>query len=320
MAGSDETENTRQPHERAGSDYDVAIVGGGPAGLSAAITLGRACRRVILFDHGKPRNYAAHAVHCYLGVEGSTPAELRERGRNQARSYGVVIEDAEVLRVGQTPSTRTGRSSFEIETTTKQLIVRALILATGMIDELPDIHGIKDFYGHSVHHCPYCDGWEHRGERLIALGKASSVTDLALTLRGWSDRVTVCTNGEIIGDKDRERLKRNDIAFRELKISRLAGDNGKLQQLVFEDDSDLECDALFFSSDQAQRSSLPAMLGCETDDEGQFVTGKKHCSAVEGVYLVGDADGDVQFAIVAAAEGAVAATAVDEALRKQDTK
>lgn len=298
----------------------MAVVGGGPAGLSAAITLGRARRRVAIFDQGKPRNYASQGVHCFLGLDGLLPAEIRERGLREAAFYGATYHNAEVINIACLTTLPEAPTRFRVHTADHDFIARAILLATGVIDLLPDIVGLRDFYGRSVHHCPYCDGWEHRDERLVALGTSESAVKLAATLRGWSAKVTACTGGESLSDVNREFLARNGIAWREQAIRRLTGSDGVLAGVEFADDSALPCDAVFFSSGQVQRSPLPTMLGCNSDDEGLVVTGEKQCTSVRGVYLAGDADGDVQFAIAAAAEGATAATAINAALQEEEFK
>jgi thioredoxin reductase len=296
--------------------YDVSIVGGGPAGLSAAIALGRARRRTVLFDDGHPRNAAAHAVHCFLGSEGISPSELRRLGADQARYYGAKLVNKQVtavLRDDQNDPTR-----FITKTEDGEFSSRAVLFATGVRDVLPSIPGLTDYYGMSIHHCPYCDGWEHRDERLAALGQ--SPVELGLTLTNWSRDVTVCTNGELLEEEDAARLARNEVGSRTQRIESLEGAAGKLQRIRFEDGSTLACDALFFSSDQHQRSRLPASLGCECNDKGLVQTDKSQCTSIEGVFLAGDADGEVQFAIAAAAEGAIAAVTIDKWLRKHDLK
>ena len=296
--------------------FDVAIIGGGPAGLSAAITLGRACRRVVVFDHGRPRNQAARHIHCFLGHDGIAPADLRARGRVEAERYGAVFIEAEVLKAACI-SDEPGKA-FRVHTEDREIESRIVLLTTGVVDELPEIDGLRELYGQSVHHCPYCDGWEHRGRRLVALGQTRSAVELAVSLRGWSEQVTLCSHGADVSAKDERFLQRHGIAVRTEPLSRLVGSDGALQCIEFAEGADLACDAVFFSSGQGQRSSLPAMLGCDCDDEGLIVTGKKNCTSVEGVYLAGDADGDSQFAITAAAEGATAATAIDRELKQQD--
>jgi thioredoxin reductase len=300
-------------------DYDVAIVGGGPAGLSAAIVLGRARRRVLVCDHGKPRNYAARAIHGYLGIDGISPAELRQRGGEEARRVGVEILAAEVTAVVEKRLPKHKSSRFEVSIAGRPPIVaRKLLLATGLIDVLPDTENVRDFYGTSVHHCPYCDGWEHRGKRLVALGDGKAAVGLAISLRGWSPHVVACTNGQPIGEVETERLARNHIGHRAEKVVSLSGASDSLEAVHFDMGPPLACDALFFHTDKHQRSPLPAALGCEYDEDGLVITHGKQGTGVPGLFLAGDSAGHVQFAIVAAAEGAIAATAIHRELQLED--
>jgi thioredoxin reductase len=300
-------------------DYEVAIIGGGPAGLSAAITLGRCRRRVIVFDHGKPRNAAALEVHGYLGLPSVSPFELRELGRKQAASYDVEFCDCEVIDAQCLSQQSKAASRFEIRAAHRPpVFARKLLLATGVKDFLPEIDGVRDFYGRSVHHCPYCDGWEHRGQRLVAFGPGSAAVGLAESLRTWSENVTACTDGQSIESTDRERLAQLGVQVRYEKVVHLHGHDGVLEQLEFDAGPRLACDALFFNTGECQRSGLPGMLGCESDDKGLVVTEQKQRTCVDGLFLAGDADGDVQFSIVAAAEGAIAATAINRELQDED--
>ncbi len=303
----------------ASFDYDVAIVGGGPAGLSAAIVLGRARRRAVLFDDGHPRNYAAQGVRCYLGHDGIDPEALRKLGRQEAQHYGVEFVDSKVTDARRLPDTGKELAGFELQTSDRTLVARALLLCTGVVDVLPEIPNLREYYGRSVHHCPYCDGWEHRDKRLVAFGHtAKAAVELALSLRSWSPHVTACSHGQRLDDDQRARLARNEIAFRQEEIVEMRGEDCMLKELVFDSGAALKCDALFFSSDQLQRSPLAAQLGIESDDENLMKTGKKQTTRVPGLFLAGDADGEVQFAIVAAAEGAVAAVAINHTLQEDD--
>jgi thioredoxin reductase len=297
--------------------YDVTIVGGGPAGLSAALILGRSRRHVAVCDHGRPRNYAAQAVHGFLGMDGVSPVDIHKRGRQECAAYGVEFYDREVIS-GRCANDE-GKSQFELVLKDGTVLLsRKLILATGVRDQLPEVAGIESFYGSTVHHCPYCDGWEHRDKRLAAYGKGTSAADLTIALLGWSRKVICCTDGTPITRKQRERLQKYGVDVRSEAIARLEGHERELRVIRFKDGSETPCDALFFSADQTQRSELPTVLGCECDEHGQIVTTGKHGSGVRGLFLAGDADGDVQFAIVAAAEGAVAATAVNAELQEED--
>lgn len=299
--------------------FDVAIVGGGPAGLSAALVLGRARRGVVLCDHGRPRNYAAQAVHGYLGLDGLTPAEIRDRGRRECAAYGVKLLDVEVT--GASREESNGRTRFRIELAHGEVLhARKLLLASGVRDELPAVAGIDSFYGVSVHHCPYCDGWEHRGKRLVAFSqKPASAASLAIMLRAWSEQVTCATHGNALDAAERERLGRAGVKCREEEVAALEGEGGKLRGIRFADGSFLECDAMFFSAGQkVQCAEISKALGCDCDERNQLVAEGKQGSGVRGLFLAGDADGDVQFAVVAAAEGAIAATAINAELQEED--
>jgi thioredoxin reductase len=209
--------------------------------------------------------------------------------------------------------------SFEVATAAgRRFLSRKLLLATGVRDVLPAIDGAEKYYGHGVYHCPYCDGWEHRDGRLVAYGHGRAAVGLALALRTWSSSVTACTGGKRVGPGDRARLEGNGIAIRTDRIARLDGSRASLRRIVFEAGPPLPCDALFFNTDQLQHSELPAMLGCETTGNRQIRTYEKQRTSVPGLFLAGDADGEVQFVIVAAAEGARAAVAINRELQDED--
>src|SRR3954453_6591690 len=302
------------------ADFDVAIIGGGPAGLSAAVVLARACRRVALFDHGKPRNYAARAVHGFLGQDGVSPSELRARGRNEAKRYGVEFRDCEVTNAQARTAADAHHTPCDLTALDHAVTARAILLATGMKDYPPNIPGLLDLYGKSVHHCPYCDGWEHHGKHLVALASGSSACKLALTLRIWSPQVTACSNGKPLTDSDRDELAKNGASWREETVTRLAETQNGSVEVSFESGPSLACEAVFFGGDQEQRSPLATVLGCETNDDDLVDTYDKQRTCVEGVFVAGDAAGDVQFAIVAAAEGAIAAVAINHMLQEQDVR
>lgn len=309
--------------------YDVVIVGGGPAGLNAALVLARCRRRLLVCDAGQPRNAAARALHGYLGHDGVSPRELRRLGRTELKRYGVDYLNTTVAS-GRCVADAADAARFELQTT-DHLILRArrVLLATGVTDALPDIPGVRAYYGRGVHHCPYCDGWEYRDAPLAAYGRGRPAVGLALALRTWSDRVTVCTDGHRLAAPQRARLTALDFALREEPIVRLEGigtrrapgdsDGARgLRRIVFERGPDLTCSAMFFNTPQGQRSALAAMLGCGADRRGQFETHGRQRTRVPGLYLAGDADGDVQFAVVAAAEGATAAVAINRELQEEE--
>lgn len=296
--------------------YDVIIVGAGPAGLSAALILGRCRRRVLVLDHGRPRNAAAYEIHGFLSRDCIPPADLRTLGREQLAKYETVeMRDAEVQSVS-----RATDGSFAVTLASgERFTSRMLLLATGMVDDLPDVPGIREFYGRSVHHCPYCDGWEHRDQPIVIYGRGHDAAGLALELTVWSRDLTLCADGPAgLDRKDRERLARQQIAIREERVARLDGDDGWLARLVFASGDSIPCKALFFSENPRQCCDLPESLGCEFTESGAVKTGEHEVTNVPGLYVAGDASRRVQLAIVAAAEGAGAAFAINTALLTRD--
>lgn len=302
--------------------YDVIIIGGGPAGLSAALILGRSCRNAVLIDAGEPRNAAAHEIHGLLGRDTTNPRDLVRDGRKELAKYGVAIIDDAVTSAEKLPisSGQRFRTSFVVTTERGHLVRgRKLLFGTGMRDELPDLTGLRECYGYSVHHCPYCDGWEHRNKQLIAYSEqADSAVGLGLMLRGWSERVMVLTNGQSTTDEQERRLSANGIAFSDSRIHRLVHDREQLQAIQFQSGRTVQADAMFFNSGRHPTCTIPLSLGCELDDDASTSTNRKQKTDVPGVFLAGDAAGDVQFVVVAAAEGATAAAAINRELQEED--
>jgi len=298
------------------SIYDVVIVGAGPAGLNAALILGRCRRSVLVCDNGRPRNAASRALHGYLTRDGMDPREFRSIGREELRPY----ETVELRDVAATDAQCEPSGQFRV-TLADGAVVRSrkLLVATGVCDNVPDVPGIQELYGRSVFHCPYCDGWEVRDQPLAIYGRAHRGVGLALELTAWSRDLVLCTDGPAeIGDDDRARLARNGIAIREDRVSALEGRNGILERILFTAGAPLPRRALFFTAGQFQRSELAIRLGCEFNDKGTVRTGKYESTHLRGLYVAGDASRAVQWVIVAAAEGAEAAFAINTDLIQED--
>ncbi len=296
------------------SAYDAVIVGGGPAGLSAALILGRCRRRVLVCDVGKPRNFASHGLHGFLSRDGIEPAELLRVGREQLEPYGVEMILREVTDAAMAPD------GFRVTLGDGRVLsARKLLLASGVVDRLPEFEGAAEMYGRSLFHCPYCDGWESRDMPLAAYGPGREAYGLALALKTWSPDVVLCTGGESrLVARDRARLRRHGIPVREEAILRLEGDEGRLRRVVFAAGEPLDRGAMFFKTGQHQRSPLAQRLGCDFNSRGTVRTNRFEGTGVPGLYVAGDASEDVQLVIVAAAEGAKAGFAMNKSLQKED--
>lgn len=295
---------------------DVVIVGAGPAGLSAAVMLGRCRRSVLVCDTGRPRNAASRAMHGYLTRDGIAPLEFLALAREELKKYRTVtMRHIEVVDAACGPDRR-----FDVHLATGETVrARKLLLATGVVDNLPRIEGFRELYGSSVFHCPYCDGWEIRDQPIAIYGRGARGLGLSLELTPWSRDLVLCTDGpsEIEGD-GLERLARNHVAVREERVTRLAGRDGILTHVVFDTGDRLPRRALFFTTGQEQRSDLSVRLGCEFTEKGTVRTGKYETTHLPGLYVAGDASRAVQWVVVAAAEGAEAAYAINTDLIKED--
>jgi thioredoxin reductase len=304
-------------------ELDVLIVGGGPAGLNAALTLGRARRRVLLVDGGQPRNARAQAVHGFLSRDGTPPAELRRIGRDQLAAYPTVeVRETEVTDVRPIGGPGGG---FGVTLADRSVTrARRLLLATGLADQLPAIDGLAELWGTSVLHCPYCHGWEVCDQALAALGSDPRAVQLAAHLRRFSPDVALLTNGTPLDPASRHLLAGLDVTVREEPIRRLDGDDGRLRRIAFAAGPPLDRQALFVRAPYRQRSDLPARLGVALLEDGTVAIDDLGRTSVPGVYAAGDLARrpSLPFAtaqvVMAAAAGATAAVAIDQGLLAED--
>lgn len=295
--------------------YDVIIVGGGPAGLSAALVLGRCRRRVLVCDAGQPRNAASQHMHGYLTRDGVNPREFLRMGREELARYRTVeIRDVQV-----TDARCEAHGFCAVLATGETVTSRKLLLATGVVDNVPQIAGVPELYGKSIFHCPYCDGWEIRDEPIAVYGRGARGAGLSLELTPWSRDLVLFTDGPCELERPaRERLTRNGIAIREDKVVRVVGCDGILERIVLEGGESIPRRAMFFTTGQEQRSHLAVALGCAFNDKGTVSTGTYETTHLPGLYVAGDASRAVQWVVVAASEGAEAAFSINQALIKED--
>jgi thioredoxin reductase len=300
--------------------YDAIIVGGGPAGLSAALVLGRARRRVLVCDAGEPRNAPADAAHGVFTRDGTPPAELLRIGREQLAPYdSVELLPAEVTDA----AVRDGGFAITLGDGSTRT-ARKLVLATSVEDRLPDVEGMAALWARGVYHCPYCHGWEVRDQPLAVYADGEIAMHLAPLLRGWSRDLALLTDGPSeLGGEERERLARLGIALREERIARLEADDHGLARVVFEEAEPLPRTALFVRTTQRPRSELAQRLGCTLVEDGMNaglieVDDTKQTS-VPGVYAAGDVTTPLQQVIVAAASGATVGAMVNSVLAQEAT-
>lgn len=252
--------------------FDAIIIGGGAAGLSAAQSLGRALRRTLILDAGEPRNRFAHQMHNILGHDGASPAQLIDAGRSEAQRYGVEHLTAGVHRVSESTradsADRTGRRELVVTLDSGvQLFTRSVIAASGLTDELPPIPGLAQHWGGSVLHCPYCHGWEVRGQSLAVLATSPMQLHQAQLLRQWSDRLTFLSAGAgELSAETLQRLRSRGVVVEPSPVIEVTGDATGVTGVVLEDSRTLELDAIFTAGSLIPRDDYLHGLGLERED------------------------------------------------------
>ncbi|MFD0678944.1 MULTISPECIES: NAD(P)/FAD-dependent oxidoreductase [unclassified Paenibacillus] len=296
--------------------YDCAIIGGGPAGLNAALVLGRARRNIILFDNNKPRNAVTHESHGFITRDGVKPSEFRMIAHQEISRYpSVEIANQEITSVSK------DNDIFQLMTREGRTVeAKNIILATGLKEILPDISGIHDFYGTSLFSCPYCDGWELRDKPLVIISEGHNIFHMAKLVHNWSRDIILCTNGQQnLTSEQKAKLQSKNIQVFEQRISGFIGQSGHLQQVTFEDGSAVSRAGGFVTPVWVQAVSFGERLGCETNQMGGYVTDSYGKTNIHGVYAAGDASviAPAQL-IIAAAEGSRAAIGVNTALTEAE--
>ena len=289
-------------------DFDALVLGGGPAGLAAALWLARHRRRVTVVDGGEPRNGSTSATHGYLGHDPIAPEELLTRARAEVLAYATTS----FLPCRATGARPDGEGGFHVDTDEGgRLSARRLVLATGVVDERPPVAGIEEHYGESVFHCPTCDGYEARDRDVVVLGWGAHVAGTALELLDWARQVTVVTGGRAFEGDERHRqaLARHHVPVEELEAAELTGSRGELQGVRLSDGTEVPCDLVFFSVAHHPRTELARELGCHLTEEGCVEVDDQCRTSVPGVFAAGDVTPGLQVVQVAAAKGAIAGVA-----------
>jgi thioredoxin reductase len=292
--------------------FDAVVVGGGPAGLSAALALGRATRRVLLASCGPARNAPADAAHNVFTRDGTNPRDLISIGREQLRPYNVMIRDECANNV------RPIDQEYVVQLDSGEVRTRGIVLATGVRDILPDIPGFKQLWGKGLLHCPYCHGWEVANQPLGIYARGEDALHFSKLIRGWTPDLMLFTDGDPqLPDSDVERIRANGIVIRTEAVQRLEGSD-ELKAVVLEGGDVIERTAVFIRPKQEIRSSLPQQLGCVITPQARVEADALGRTNVPRVYVAGDIAPGHQSVPSAAATGAVAGAGLNLELLADD--
>ena len=298
--------------------YDIAVVGGGPAGLSAALWLARYLHKVVVVDSGDPRNWETRGINGYLGHQGIRSPDLRAIGRSECAEYGVEfvggIVDEAINETGELFAICL-RDGSTIE-------APRILLAIGLKDVWPNIPGLDQCYGETVHVCPDCDGYETRDKKTVVVGTGRKAVGMALALTTWTRQIVICTNGEPpdLEQEVLDQLKALNIPVLDGPIRCVVSKDREISGVELEDGMSLDCERLYFAIGQYPSDDLGAQLGCKRDQLGRLVVDEHNHTSVKNVYAAGDIAHAPQLAIVAASSGAVAAMAIHASLVPETRK
>jgi thioredoxin reductase len=265
--------------------YDCIIIGGGPAGLNAALVLGRARKNVVVIDEGRARNRVTRETHGFLTRDSISPSEFRRIAKEQISAYPSVTfaEDSAISITGTD-------GDFQITTAQGQTYQsKKLLFAIGMKDLPLDIKGLSDVYGKSAFICPYCDGWELRDQPLVLIVKGADALHMAKVISGWTNNITICTNGpDDLMDAQREELQQHNISVFDSPIQSIESNDGMVQQVILKDGTSIGCRGIFFRPKLMTGSDLPQAIGCEVTEAGTVIVDNLGKTNVPGIFSAGE--------------------------------
>ncbi|WP_339312838.1 NAD(P)/FAD-dependent oxidoreductase [Paenibacillus sp. FSL k6-2145] len=290
---------------------DVLIIGGGPAGLNAALVLGRARKNVVVIDDETPRNWVTRETHGFVTRDGASPREFRKAAKEQIVAY------PSVQFASDTATAITGSDGDFVVKTTQgaSYHTKKILFAVGKKDLPLDINGLTEVYGKSAFVCPYCDGWELRDQSLVIIVSGDKALHMAKVISGWTERYTICTNGsDSLTDEQREELKQHHVTVFDAPIQSINSEEGMVQQVVLNDGTAIPCTGVFFQPKLFTGSELPKAIGCEITESGTVIVDASGKTSVAGVYSAGDAASEMYQAITAASLGALSAVSINNEL------
>jgi len=296
-------------------EFDVVVIGGGAAGLSAALVLGRAQRSVAVVDAGAPRNAPAARMQGFLSRDGISPGELLAVGRDEVTSYGGVLVDGKVTAIEPTPQ------GFRVDLAGgPSLAARRLLVATGLRDELPDLPGLWERWGSDVLHCPYCHGHEVRDQPVAVLGGHSDAVRHAQLVRQWSSDVVFFPHPDELTDDEREQLTALAIGIVDGPVRRLMIEDDRLVGVEMTDGRIVPRTAVFVRPRFVPDNDLLVGLGCALDEAGWVTADRTGRTSVPGVWVAGNVANPRAQVITAAGEGSAAAIAINADLVDDDVR
>jgi thioredoxin reductase len=298
------------------NEYDVVIIGGGAAGLSAALVLTRARRKVLVIDSGAPRNAPAKHMHGFLSRDGRSPAELLSLGRDEVESYGGEIMGGVVTELVPTD----GGGFWVLLSDGRRISTRRLLVATGLRDELPPIPGLADRWARDVLHCPYCHGYEVRDRQLGVLGGSPETVRYAQIVRQWAKDVVLFVPAGFLTPLHRSELVARAIGVVEGNVTRILTEDDHLRGIEMDDGTTVARDVLFVPPRFVPNNDLLIGLGCEIDETGWAVKDGTGQTTVPGVWIAGNVANPRAQVITAAGEGSATAIAINADLVDQDIR